>query len=181
MQLIEFLYSDDYDLYPLYVDCGDQGHTGVARPRVYIICAHKRCTRKILNVQKVYDMVTRAIQARVHTRVRDYLDADRWEILREASTVAFRRKRSFETAPGQALSLFRPCNPHASVTQSHGIASLECQTQEAPELDLTPLLNNREQRALHNLCLEYLARFGSDPEQDADFMIYLGDSESRKC
>ncbi|CAJ1348098.1 unnamed protein product, partial [Effrenium voratum] len=28
MQMIEYLYGDDYMIYPLYVDCADQGHFG---------------------------------------------------------------------------------------------------------------------------------------------------------
>lgn len=34
MSMIEYLYNDDYDLYPIYVDVSDQGHSGARRPRV---------------------------------------------------------------------------------------------------------------------------------------------------
>ena len=39
--MMRTLYGKFYDLYPLYAVPGDQGHTGVARDRVYVIMVLK--------------------------------------------------------------------------------------------------------------------------------------------
>ena len=99
MEMIKCLYGQDYHLFPLQVEPGDQGHTAVARPRLYVICAHKARTRRLLNVEKAYSMVTRAIKRRVETRVRDYMIAERWEVLLSAQRVAAKRHQEFRPVP----------------------------------------------------------------------------------
>lgn len=99
--MVRYLYDDDYDIFPIYVDCCDQGHRGVARARVYCICAHKQRAKQLLDVHKVYDKVTKAITKQIRTRPRDYLVATHWEIMRNASLTASKRHMFFAPAPRQ--------------------------------------------------------------------------------
>lgn len=108
--MIEYLYGDDYMIYPLYVDCADQGHFGVARARVYCICAHKARTTILLDPEDVYRVVTRLVTRHVRTRPSDYFVATHNEIMRSASLLATKRKRPFTFAlqPNEEQCFERP-------------------------------------------------------------------------
>ena len=95
MKMIEFLYDDDYRLFPIYLDVGDQGHTGASRPRVYIICAHKERVVQLADVYKLYRAITSSIQKFVSTCPSDYLVSDHWEIMRDAALLAQKRNKPF--------------------------------------------------------------------------------------
>ena len=100
--MIKLLYGDDYDIYPISVDCAHQGHGGVARSRVYIVLAHKERCRLVdptNDIETVYKLVSRYIQRYIKTSPRDYLIAEHWEIMRDAMETARTRKKVFTPAP----------------------------------------------------------------------------------
>ncbi len=96
--MIKHLYDDDYDLFPIYLDVVDQGHSGASRPRVYIICAHKERLVQLVDVYQLYNMITAAIRQRIQTTPKDYLVSDHWEIMRDAEMFAQKRGHSFKPA-----------------------------------------------------------------------------------
>ena len=98
LRVVEYLYGDDYELYPIFLDVGDQGHTGASRPRVYIICAHKERVVPLHNVYDLYAAITAKIRKHVHTSPSDYLVSDHWEIMRDAAAHAQTRGMHFQPA-----------------------------------------------------------------------------------
>ena len=101
VSLIELLYGDVYELYPIYLDVQDQGHAGASRPRVYIICAHRERVIPLVNVYDLYAKITKAIRKHIHTRPSDYLSAGHWEIMRDAELSASKskKKKTFQPVP----------------------------------------------------------------------------------
>ena len=54
-----------------------------------------------------------------------------------------------------------------------------CKVLPGHEIDLTPLLNERESEVLQELCQTYRNKYGEDPESNPDLFIFLGDSAER--
>lgn len=90
--MMRTLYGKFYDLYPLYAVPGDQGHTGVARDRVYVIMVLKGKVEPIIDVRTLYDKVSKFIQKYVSTKPSDYFVSSQSDIMMEANKTASLRK-----------------------------------------------------------------------------------------
>ncbi|CAL1129763.1 unnamed protein product [Cladocopium goreaui] len=120
MSMIEYLYNDDYDLYSIYVDVSDQGHSGAR----YIICAHKLRTEMLLDPVEFYREITSYLRASLSTVPSSYLISDHCEIMREASALAERRKLPFiPVRPGEDIDLTHLLNQREA-----GVLRELCQT-----------------------------------------------------
>ena len=86
------LYGKHYNFYPIYVTPGDQGHTGVARDRVYVAMALKGKAVPITDVRQLYERVTSFIKQFVSTRPRDYWVSSSYDKIVEASKTALQRR-----------------------------------------------------------------------------------------
>lgn len=92
MNMIAKLYSKYYNICVLKVSPQDQGHSGVARDRVYLVLTLKSQVEQVFNPNMLYAKITEYITARVQTRPRDYLISDRVDLLMEAGRTASVRK-----------------------------------------------------------------------------------------
>ena len=89
---LEKLYGMHYNLFPVYVEPGHLGQTGVERRRVYIIMSHKRTVQQIYNPQKIYDKICKCCRLFVQTRPRDYWCSTARDVHLEAERVALTRR-----------------------------------------------------------------------------------------
>ena len=96
MDLIHMLYGKYYNIHPLMVDCCEQGHSGAARARLYVVLAHKTRTRPVQNVRKLYRAVARFIQSHVQTQPQDYMIASDYELALEAARTLHARKKKLK-------------------------------------------------------------------------------------
>ena len=101
--MIEYLYGSSYDMEPVYVDCGDVGHQGARRARVYVFLWHKERVCRVRPVEEVYQKVAATMQKWARTQPSDYLLAGRQEVLREAEDLAFRRRMQIPAARIQCV------------------------------------------------------------------------------
>ncbi|CAK9089666.1 unnamed protein product [Durusdinium trenchii] len=93
MGIIHKLYGLWYNIFPIYVDPRDVGHSGASRARVYIIMAHKQKVAQRFDCRKMYARISAAMKALVATTPKDYFVADKIDIQLEAARVARVRKR----------------------------------------------------------------------------------------
>ncbi len=93
MGMIEILYGKHYNIYEIIADCSDQGHSGLSRLRIFVICAHKVHTTMLCDPVLLYDKITAVVKKYARTEPKDYLVSDRYEILREAADLAIVRKK----------------------------------------------------------------------------------------
>ncbi|CAK9022067.1 Probable protein S-acyltransferase 23 (Probable palmitoyltransferase At2g14255) (Zinc finger DHHC domain-containing protein At2g14255) [Durusdinium trenchii] len=88
MGIIHKLYGLWYNIFPIYVDPRDVGHSGASRARVYIIMAHKQKVAQRFDCRKMYARISAAMKALVATTPKDYFVADKIDIQLEAARVA---------------------------------------------------------------------------------------------
>ena len=93
MEMIERLYSRYYTIKKLVVDPSDQGHAGMARPRVYLVLARKGKVTEVHDVVDVYEKVSGFISGLVATEPHDYLVASRVDHMMEVTRVAVQRHK----------------------------------------------------------------------------------------
>ena len=76
---INKLLEDCYDMWQIFTDMKDVGHSGASRPRTYVIFARK--DRVMLRSPvSLFETITERIAQVIQTRPRDYLTADQLEI-----------------------------------------------------------------------------------------------------
>lgn len=91
MPMINALYSKHYNICPIYAKPSDQGHSGVARDRVYLILTWRGKVLPIGDVERMYQKVSHFIQKYVSTRPRDYWVSTEYDQIVEATNTARRR------------------------------------------------------------------------------------------
>ena len=92
MPMIVRLYGKHYDIHPIYATPGDQGHSGVARDRVYLILTLKKKLVPITDLQQLYVNVSKFIQKYVCTKPSDYMVSSKIDLLQEARKTAVCRQ-----------------------------------------------------------------------------------------
>ena len=100
------------------------------RPKIprYIICAHKRRTEMLLDPLDLYKEITATLTASLCTVPSSYLVSEHWEIMREASALANRRKLPFEPAPRLNSDLYFPPNsPSTTMVVIKGLLTYFCE------------------------------------------------------
>lgn len=115
MRMIEHLYDDVYNLFPIYLDVWEHGHAGARRPRVYVICAHKQKARQIQDVYALYAKISGAICKHVRTSPSDYLVSEPLEIMRYAYQIARSRKLDLSPATCTCWNYFNSKNQVAKL------------------------------------------------------------------
>jgi hypothetical protein len=96
--MIYLLYGKFYNFALLWVDVAHQGHRGAARFRLYVICSHKERTEHVMDVNDMYDKVTKCITAQIRTQPSDYLVSDDQEVALDAADTAWVRSKSVKRA-----------------------------------------------------------------------------------
>ena len=95
MTMINTLYGRHYNITQLFVSPADQGHSGVARDRTYLVLTLKDKVTQVHDVEVVYRKVSTYIRQRVQTRASDYLIATKSDLLRDAQYCANKRGKPF--------------------------------------------------------------------------------------
>ena len=94
--MIKKLYGKWYSLRILHCKLDDSGHTGATRNRIYLILFWKETVVEEYSVVDMYAEVTAYIKQYVSTQPKDYLIADRIDVLLEAELTALRRKKKLK-------------------------------------------------------------------------------------
>ena len=110
--------GDLYNIYPLYVDLDDVGHSGASRHRVYVILALKTL-RMIADPRQVYARVSATLRQTYTTRPRDYLNASVLEVQCEAMEAS---RASF--AKLIRSHMFRPLSQRCALPNSRSVEAL---------------------------------------------------------
>ena len=92
MIMIRKCYSKHYHITEMLVSPADQGHTGAARERKYLILAHKEKLCETFNPHELYDKISKAICQRISTQPHDYMVSSRLERIHDASQFAMKRR-----------------------------------------------------------------------------------------
>ena len=96
LQVLEELLGEDYQIIQLFISPADLGLTGASRKRTYIFCAHRTECRYLVDVHEAYQIVCRALKAKISTQPCDYYVASRHHIQAEAMRVAQVRNIPFQ-------------------------------------------------------------------------------------
>ena len=102
LEAIAVLFDTDYYLWTLQADAAEAGHSGVSRPRVFVLMAHKTEAVMLHNPVEVFQQVTKEIKERVTTVPHDYFVATPREVAQEAMREAATRKITYIPAPSAA-------------------------------------------------------------------------------
>ncbi|CAE7573692.1 unnamed protein product [Symbiodinium pilosum] len=96
---LRLLLEDVYNIWQLWNDLEDVGHSGAARPRTYVIFARKDA-RVLRQPTDLYKQVTDHLKGLLSTEPKDYLTASPLEVDLEAAEVC--RIRKVAHRPGRA-------------------------------------------------------------------------------
>ena len=84
IDVLDSLLQDMYDRFQIFVEMADCGHSGVSRPRTYIIYALSGHYDLLFDPRELYAQVSKAVKTMHSTRPRDYLSAPELEVQLEA-------------------------------------------------------------------------------------------------
>ena len=96
MQMLHQLLDEDYTIIQLFVKPGHIGHTGMARHRTYIFCAHRERCRYLVDVKEAYRTICKTLRKNVSTRPGDYFVATQQQVQVDALKVAHDRGIEFQ-------------------------------------------------------------------------------------
>ncbi|CAE7311369.1 unnamed protein product [Symbiodinium microadriaticum] len=140
MDMVEECHGENYDWYQLMLGPEDTGHSGVSRPRTYVIGNRRESSQCLHDPFELCDRVTSQLRWD-ETQVSDYLVATDHEIVLEAQALCRQR----------------------------GIRYREL-------ADLSYLLTKAEARRLDFYEAEFRIRFKTDPGDDPNLVVFLGDN-----
>ncbi|CAL1159908.1 unnamed protein product [Cladocopium goreaui] len=158
---------EHYNITQLFVSPADQGHSGVARDRTYLVLTLKDKVTQVHDVEVVYRKVSTYIRQRVQTRPSDYLIATKSDLLRDAQYCANKRGKPFpkqvtvkNTWNGKRFSLKRLLN----LREAQGVKFALAKYQEVKQEVFDAAKSQYERRS------EPMAHTAWGPTEIARFM-----------
>eukprot|EP00435_Cladocopium_sp_Y103_P039076 s756_g10.t1 len=156
MTMIRKLYARHYDIQQLFVSPADQGHSGVARDRTYLVLTLKDKVTQVFDVQAVYRLVSNYIRQKVQTRPSDYLIATTDDLLMDAWNISNKRKKRFPD--------FKKVK----------------KTWYGKRFSMKRLLNRREAKGVQFALKKYESTIGPHPKSDDELVVFLGDTPQKR-
>ncbi|CAE7028680.1 unnamed protein product [Symbiodinium natans] len=167
------LLEEDYILTQLRICPSDAGHTGVARPRTYVFCSHRKTCRYLFCLHKAYSIIQATLEKHICTSPADYLVASPAQ-LRVACEKAARQRRvdvCFETWSAVIQGI------HVSCAAACGMRRHESSEDQT---DWSSMLSQAERDQVASYTAKYEARFRRRAADDPDLVFFLGDT-ARWC
>ena len=176
--IIELLFGLFYHIWAVEAKPEHQGHSGVARPRLYILMLHRMKGVAMYDPVTLYKQVSDDLMMSFRTLPRDYMTATPRDI--EIFAMRLASTRGIEYKPAARLRSSYYCSSSVTMFPSLGHSTRMSQpvnsTAKATN-DMTYLLTDREKAAIDELDHRYERLYpGCSPRSDPDLVYFLGDN-----